>query len=30
MSLGGVLDELAHGKPVQAPEPPKEAGHAQS
>jgi regulator of protease activity HflC (stomatin/prohibitin superfamily) len=29
MSLGGVLDELAHGKPVRAPEPPKEADHAQ-
>jgi hypothetical protein len=24
-----VLDDLAHGKPVRAPEPPKEADHAQ-
>jgi hypothetical protein len=27
--LGGVLDDLAHGKPVRAQEPPKEADHAQ-
>jgi regulator of protease activity HflC (stomatin/prohibitin superfamily) len=30
MSLGGMLDDLAHGRPVKAPEQAKEEGHAQS